>query len=70
MAPDFLTDSEHEHNDEVTSVSFEVEKPIDPEKFNAWIGALQTSRDLIRFVPRGYCHTRTTTGGSPSRRCI
>ena len=40
MAPDFLTDSEHEHNDEVTSVSFEVEKPIDPEKFNAWIGAL------------------------------
>src|SRR5271165_5309958 len=38
--PDFLTDDEHEHNDEVTSVSFEVEKPIDPEKFNAWIGAL------------------------------
>jgi len=38
--PDFLDSDEHEHNDDVTSVSFEVEKPIDPEKFNAWIGAL------------------------------
>ena len=38
--PDFLESDEHEHNDDVTSVSFEVEKPIDPEKFNAWIGAL------------------------------
>src|SRR5215470_14401734 len=34
MAPDFLDNSDHEHNDEVTSVSFEVENPIDPEKFN------------------------------------
>jgi G3E family GTPase len=50
MAPDFLTDSEHEHNDDVTSVSFEVEKPIDPEKFNAWIGALlqEQGPDLLR----------------------
>ena len=50
MAPDFLTDSEHEHNEEVTSVSFEVEKPIDPEKFNAWIGVLlqEQGQDLLR----------------------
>src|SRR6516164_5677214 len=40
MAPDFLDDGEHEHTTEVMSVSFEVAKPIDPEKFNAWIGAL------------------------------
>src|ERR1700722_10841540 len=38
--PDFLESDDHEHNDDVTSVSFEVAKPIDPEKFNAWIGAL------------------------------
>ena len=39
--PDFLNgDDEHEHNDEVTSMSFEVERPIDPEKFNAWIGVV------------------------------
>jgi G3E family GTPase len=50
IAPDFLTDDEHEHDDEVTSVSFEVEKPIDPEKFNAWIGALlqEQGQDLLR----------------------
>jgi G3E family GTPase len=40
MAPDFLTDDEHSHNEDVSSMSFEVARPIDPEKFNAWIGAL------------------------------
>ena len=31
-------------------MSFEVEKPIDPEKFNAWIGALlqEQGPDLLR----------------------
>ena len=31
-------------------MSFEVEKPIDPERFNAWIGALlaQKGQDLLR----------------------
>ncbi|HEY8288742.1 MAG TPA: GTP-binding protein [Acetobacteraceae bacterium] len=51
MDPDFLDgDDEHEHSDDVTSVSFEVEKPIDPEKFNAWIGALLQEKgpDLLR----------------------
>ena len=51
MQPDFLDgDDEHEHNEDVTSVSFEVEKPIDPEKFNAWIGALlqEQGPDLLR----------------------
>jgi G3E family GTPase len=49
--PDFLSgDDEHEHNEDVTSMSFEVEKPIDPEKFNAWIGVLLQDRgpDLLR----------------------
>ncbi|MBV9248501.1 MAG: GTP-binding protein [Acetobacteraceae bacterium] len=50
MDPDFLSDDEHEHNDEVTSVSFEVSKPIDPERFNAWIGQLLQDKgpDLLR----------------------
>lgn len=48
--PDFLDDDEHEHNDDVTSVSFEVERPIDPEKFNAWISLLLQDKgaDLLR----------------------
>jgi G3E family GTPase len=50
MAPDFLDSDEHEHDDEVTSVSFEVDQPIDPEKFNAWMGVLlaEKGQDLLR----------------------
>jgi G3E family GTPase len=50
MEPDFLTEDAHEHNDDVASMSFEAERPIDPEKFNAWISALlaQKGRDLLR----------------------
>jgi G3E family GTPase len=50
LHPDFLTDDEHEHNEDVSSMSFEVEKPIDPEKFNAWIGVLLQDKgpDLLR----------------------
>jgi G3E family GTPase len=51
MAPDFLDgDDDHEHNEDVTSLSFEVAKPLDPEKFNAWIGVLLQDKgpDLLR----------------------
>ncbi|MBV9783496.1 MAG: GTP-binding protein [Acidisphaera sp.] len=50
MEPGFLTDDSHEHNDDIASVSFEVERPIDPEKFNAWIGQLLAEKgpDLLR----------------------
>ncbi len=48
--PGFLTEDDHEHNDDIASVSFEVERPIDPEKFNAWIGGLLSlnGQDLLR----------------------
>ena len=48
--PDFLTDDEHEHNDDIASMSFEVESPIDPERFNAWIGALlaEQGQNMLR----------------------
>jgi G3E family GTPase len=51
MAPGFLDgEDEHEHDDAVTSVSFEAEKPIDPERFNAWMGLLLQDKgpDLLR----------------------
>jgi G3E family GTPase len=51
IAPDFLDGGdEHEHNEDIASVSFEVDKPIDPEKFNAWIGLLLQDKgpDLLR----------------------
>ncbi len=51
LDPDFLDgDGEHEHNEDVASVSFELDKPIDPERFNAWIGVLLQEKgpDLLR----------------------
>ncbi|HET6182262.1 MAG TPA: GTP-binding protein [Acetobacteraceae bacterium] len=51
LAPEFLEGAdEHEHNEDVSSVSFEVARPIDPEKFNAWIGLLLQDKgpDLLR----------------------
>ena len=49
--PEFLSgDDHHEHDSEVNSVSFEVEKPIDAERFNAWITQVLASKgqDLLR----------------------
>ena len=48
--PDFLGDENHEHNEEIRSLSFELATPLDPERFNAWIGALLAERggDLLR----------------------
>jgi G3E family GTPase len=49
--PEFLSGGdEHEHDSEVMSVSFEVSRPIDPERFNAWISQLLQAKgqDLLR----------------------
>jgi G3E family GTPase len=49
--PEFLSgEDHHEHDSEVTSVSFEVSRPVDPEKFNAWMSDLLATKgqDLLR----------------------
>jgi G3E family GTPase len=48
--PDFLEEDTHTHNEHLTSISLSVDKPLDPEKFNAWIGhILQTQgADILR----------------------
>ena len=49
--PEFLSgEDHHEHDSEVNSVSFEVSKPIDPEKFNVWINQLLQTKgqDILR----------------------
>jgi G3E family GTPase len=50
VQPDFLEDTDHEHNDDIVSMSFEVTRPIDPEKFNQWISQLlqEKGQDLLR----------------------
>lgn len=48
--PDFLEQTDHTHNEDVASMSFEVQRPIDPERFNQWIGTLlaEKGQDLLR----------------------
>nr|WP_255575052.1 GTP-binding protein [Caldovatus aquaticus] len=49
--PEFLAEgNEHEHDSDVVSVSLEVERPLDPERFNAWITQLLATKgqDLLR----------------------
>jgi G3E family GTPase len=48
--PDFLQTAEHGHSEGVNSVSFEVSRPIDPHKFQQWIGTLlqEKGQDLLR----------------------
>ena len=50
VQPGFLTETEHEHNDDINSMSFEVTQPVDPERFNAWISQLlqEKGQDLLR----------------------
>ena len=46
--PDFLEEDSHTHNEHLNSISLAVEAPLDPEKFNAWIGhILQTQGQNI-----------------------
>jgi G3E family GTPase len=49
-APDFLTETEHAHDEHVGSISIAVRGEIDPERFNAWITELlaQKGPDLLR----------------------
>jgi len=48
--PQFLDSDDHEHNDDIISMSFEAPRPLDPEKFNAWISELLAAKgqDLLR----------------------
>ena len=51
VEPDFLeSDHDHEHDDDITSISFVSETPLDFEKFQSWFGkVLQTrGQDILR----------------------
>ena len=63
--PEFLSgEDEHSHDSEVLSVSFEVDKPIDEAKFNAWISEVLATQgqDLLRT--KGILHYK----GQENRR--
>jgi G3E family GTPase len=58
--PDFLGEDDHEHHDHhhdhiseagITSISLSTDKPIDPAKFENWIGELRANKgqNLLRY---------------------
>lgn len=51
IEPDFLDEEhEHEHDDEVTSISLQSDTPLDPAKFRTWFGQLlqEKGQDILR----------------------
>ncbi len=50
FAPDFLTDDDHTHDDDIQSLSFEVKSPLDRTRFEAWMSALlaESGADMLR----------------------
>ncbi|MDE8349792.1 MAG: GTP-binding protein [Acidocella sp.] len=42
--PDFLEEDSHTHNEHLNSISLALDAPLDPEKFNAWIGHILQSQ--------------------------
>ena len=48
--PDFLENTEHSHEEGVTSMSFPVSEPLDEARFHAWISALlqEQGADILR----------------------
>ena len=63
IEPDFLEEDDHEHDDAITSVALKEVRPIDLNRFNAWIsGLLRThGQDILRS--KGILHVK----GSPNR---
>ncbi len=50
LAPDFLENDEHSHDDAVQSLSFELDEPLDAARFQAWIGSVlqEQGQDILR----------------------
>ncbi|MBE7211872.1 MAG: GTP-binding protein, partial [Gluconacetobacter diazotrophicus] len=50
VAPDFLEDDSHSHDEDVASLSFEVKEPLDAKRFQEWIGGVlqEQGADILR----------------------
>jgi G3E family GTPase len=55
--PEFLSgEDHHEHDSEVTSLSFEVDRPIDQDRFNTWMSGLLQLRGQDILRTKGILH--------------
>jgi len=53
MDPQFLTDTDHQHDQSVTSVGIELDGDLDGEKLNTWLGWLLGERGVDIFRMKG-----------------
>ncbi|MEY9938900.1 GTP-binding protein [Streptacidiphilus sp. MAP5-3] len=51
--PQFLIDTEHQHDTTVTSVGIDVEGEVDEDRLNAWLGTLLRERGVDIFRSKG-----------------
>ncbi|MFE6685721.1 CobW family GTP-binding protein [Streptomyces sp. NPDC057743] len=51
--PQFLTDTEHQHDTSVTSVGIEIDGEVDEGRLNAWLGALLREKGADIFRSKG-----------------
>ena len=51
--PDFLDSDEHAHDEDVQSMSFEVSRPIDPQRFQAWMSQLLAEKGQSMLRTKG-----------------
>jgi G3E family GTPase len=59
--PEFLDpDSEHQHDESVTSVGIDVEGTVDVEKLNGWLGDLLGNRGVDLFRSKGVLNLEGT----------
>jgi G3E family GTPase len=63
IEPNFLGEDDHEHDDAITSVSLRATRPLEPQKFNAWISELLRVRGVDILRSKGILDIK----GSPDR---
>ena len=51
--PDFLKDVDHEHDEDITSVSVSMDTPLDMEKFQKWVRTLLSERGVNILRSKG-----------------
>ena len=56
--PHFLEHHHHDHASDVTSVSFSVDRPIDPERFEEWIGTVLRLNGADIFRSKGILNVK------------
>jgi G3E family GTPase len=56
LRPDFLTDDAHNHDEDVTSMSFEVPRRLVRGRFEAWISALLAEQGATMLRTKGILH--------------